>query len=92
MKIMASLIKKIIEFLHPDNIQQYSTKINTILNYVEKLRRNSIYIYSLSFGWSLPIAIALEHLGYKRYIKGNTSSSFLKMGRKTKPKQHRIFY
>ena len=75
-----------LEFLHPINIQEYSCKINTILNYVQKAE-GIVYIYTryLSDG-AYPIAAALEHLGYKRYIKGNTSTSFLKKGNKAKTK------
>ena len=56
------------------------------MNYVEN-SEGIVYIYTryLSDG-AYPVAIALEHLGYKRYIKGNTSSSFLKNGKKNKTK------
>ena len=81
-----------LEFLHPDNIQEYSCKINTILNYVQKAE-GIVYIYTryLSDGF-ISYRGALEHLGYKRYIKGNTSTSFLKRGIRQKPKLRLIFY
>jgi hypothetical protein len=79
--------KNVLEFLHPDYISEYSTKINTILNYI-KNSNGIVYIYTryLSDG-AYPLAIALEHLGYKRYIKGKNSSSFLKSGKKEKTKK-----
>ncbi len=75
-----------LQFLHPDYINEYSTKINTILNYIKK-SEGIVYVYTryLSDG-AYPLAIALEHLGYKRYIKGNSTSSFLKNGKKEKTK------
>jgi superfamily II DNA or RNA helicase len=61
------IVKKYGEFLAPDNIKQYSPKLHSILNYI-KNSEGIVYVYS-SFLYSgiIPLAIALEHMGFNKY-------------------------
>ncbi len=60
-----------VDILHYNNIENYSCKIKTILDYIKK-STGIVFIYS-NWKWSgvLPLAIALEHEGYGRYNKNN---------------------
>ncbi len=66
-----AVLKKHEQFLAPDHIANYAAKIKTIVDYVLS-SEGVIYIYS-SFVYSgiLPLAIALEHVGYRKYGGNN---------------------
>ena len=68
------------EIFHLDNLKQYSHKIWSICKQVEE-SKGIVLIYSQYLeGGLVPIALALEHLGYSLYdsrhnlLKGNTRS------------------
>ena len=63
------------EIFNIDLIKSYSTKLHSILNYIEK-SEGIVYIYSrYIYGGLLPLAIALEHIGYSRYGKNSLLNS-----------------
>ncbi len=59
------------EFLSYDNVEKYSPKIKTILDYILN-SKGIVFVYS-SYLYSgiIPLAIALEHVGLKRYGGNN---------------------
>jgi hypothetical protein len=65
------ILDKYGEFLHPNKIGEYAPKLKTILDYIEK-SEGIVYIYSsfLSSG-IIPLAIALEHMGFSKYGGNN---------------------
>jgi hypothetical protein len=69
------IFSKFGEFLHPDKIGEYSPKLKTIIDYI-KDSEGIVYIYS-SFLVSgiIPLAIALEHLGFSKYGSNNILKS-----------------
>ncbi len=66
-----AVLKKHGQFLAPDRIANYAAKIKSIVDYVLS-SEGVIYVYS-SFVYSgiLPLAIALEHVGYRKYGGNN---------------------
>ena len=76
--------------LSPDNIKSYSTKIHTILdNMLKNTSEGIIFIYSdYIFSGILPMAIALEHIGFEKYNGENileTSERIKPIGYNLKP-------
>lgn len=69
-----SILTEYGEFLHPNNIQKYSPKIKRIIDYI-KQSEGIVYVFSY-FIWSgiVPLAIALEHLGFAKYNDTNILS------------------
>ncbi len=61
------------QILSYENIKSYSTKIHTILeNMLKHTTEGIIFIYSdYIFSGILPMAIALEHIGFEKYSGGN---------------------
>lgn len=80
-KYKSNILKKYGEILHKDNIKDYSSKINTILDLVDK-SSGIILIYS-KYLWSglVPLSLALEHYGFNNY-KSNLLDSDKKMKNK----------
>jgi hypothetical protein len=75
------------EFLSPDNIGNYAPKLKTIIEYIKR-SEGIVYVYS-SFLISgiLPLAIALEHIGFSKYnsdnlLKTKTSTPMFKINGK----------
>ena len=59
------------EILNSSNIEKYSPKIKLLTNYI-KNSEGIILIYSkYIYSGILPIALALEHLGYNKYNNNN---------------------
>lgn len=56
----------------PDNIQQYSEKINTIVNSILNNEGITLVYSQYLYGGLLPLALALEEVGFKRYTKKTT--------------------
>jgi hypothetical protein len=69
------------QIFSPTSLQKYAPKLQTIIDYIENAE-GIVYIYSnYIYSGIIPLAIALEHLGYKKY-GGNT---ILEGGTKKKP-------
>lgn len=69
------------EVFSPTLLKQYAPKLQTIIDYIENAK-GIVYIYSnYIYSGIVPLAIALEHLGYKKY-GGDT---ILKNGSKKAP-------
>jgi hypothetical protein len=66
-----AVLKKHGQFLAPDSISNYAAKIKSIVDYILS-SEGVVYVYS-SFVYSgiLPLAIALEHVGYRKYGGNN---------------------
>ena len=63
------------EFLSPANIGSYSPKIKTILDYIKK-STGIVFVYSYYIDSGIiPLALALEHIGFKRYKQPNLLSN-----------------
>ena len=71
------------QILSYDNIIGYSSKIHSIIeNMIDKKPEGIIFIYSdYIYSGILPMAIALEHIGFEKYSGGN----ILKTKNKIKP-------
>lgn len=63
-----------------DSLDKYSPKINTIVNLVESSTGVIMIYSSLIYSGIIPVALALENLGYSKYSKhgGNASLSSFK--------------
>lgn len=63
------------DMLNYNNVHNVSCKIKTILDYVQN-STGIVFIYS-NWKWSgvIPLAIALEHLGYSKYNQNNILNS-----------------
>lgn len=65
-----SIIDKYGKFLHPKSIAKWAPKMKAILDYIEN-SEGIVYVYSFyMYSGIIPLAIALEHMGYNKY-KGN---------------------
>lgn len=65
-KYKKEVVEKFGEFLHPDNIGQYSAKLKSIVDYILN-SEGIVFVYSyFIYSALLPLAIALEHAGFKR--------------------------
>lgn len=66
-----AVLKKHGEFLAPNHIAKYASKVKSIVDYILS-SQGVIYVYS-SFVYSgiLPLAIALEHVGFRKYGGNN---------------------
>lgn len=61
------IVERFGEFLAPDKIGEYSSKIKTILDCISN-SSGIVYIYSsLLYSGIIPLAIALEHMGFHKY-------------------------
>jgi hypothetical protein len=69
------IVAKYEQFLHPDIINKYSPKIKSILDYISN-SEGIVYVYS-SFLYSgiVPLAMALEHMGFNKYGGNNLLSA-----------------
>lgn len=55
------------QFMNQENIGKYSAKIKSIMEYIEK-STGIVFVYSNFIdGGIIPLAMALEHMGYNRY-------------------------
>ena len=71
-------MKKYKRLFHPDNIQPFSTKIHSICKAIEN-STGTVIIYSKYLrGGLLPVALALEEMGFSRYCYASHVSSLLK--------------
>lgn len=58
--------KKPVEFLAPDHLDQVSSKLKSIVDYILN-SEGIVYVYSFYiYSALLPLALALEHVGFKR--------------------------
>ena len=76
-KYKPEILKKYGKIFHPDNIQTYSGKIASICNSIQE-STGIIMIYSQFIdGGVVPIALALEEMGFSRYgFASHTKSLF----------------
>lgn len=78
----APIVEKFGEILKPKEIGKYSAKMKNILNYVKR-SDGIVFIFSTYiYSGVLPLAIALEHMGFNKYGNKNILSS---SSSKTKP-------
>lgn len=64
------------EFLRYDEVGKYSPKIKSILDYVIK-SKGIVFIYSQYISSGIyPLALALEHIGFRKYNTANLGSNF----------------
>lgn len=66
-----SVLKKYGEILDETSISKYSPKIRTIIKYIKK-SKGIVFVYSFyKEAGVIPLAIALEHAGFKKYNNNN---------------------
>lgn len=62
------------EILNSENIEEYAPKIAKLCNYIKK-SQGIVIIYSQYIEYGIvPLALALEHLGYSRYVNNSTEN------------------
>jgi superfamily II DNA or RNA helicase len=52
---------------HPENLPTYSSKLSNIVRLIESSKGTSFVFTEYLWAGILPIALALEHMGYKKY-------------------------
>jgi hypothetical protein len=71
LKYSASVLQTSGQFLNLDKVGNYSAKIKTIVDYILN-SKGIVFVYSyFIYGALLPLAIALEHVGFQKYGSEN---------------------
>ena len=71
------------EFLSPNLIGEYAPKIERIVNYI-KQSKGIVFVYSYYLDSGIiPIALALEHIGFSKYENNNLLKGKVKRGKYT---------